>query len=209
MFFCFIDRTLKACAKPTFISRLSAVLMILGAIIVGSSCGGGHSSAFTSTTAGNNAAAGLNISGTLPSAVVGTNYSGSLAVTGGTGPYTFAVASGQLPNGIALAKDSGSVSGTPSSAGTFNFVVSALDAKGNSSQKSLQIPVADNAATSSGSGSGASSNGGSKWRIEWREFEQRQCEQRKILLQHSTCRRMGAVRTRPAQLRRLFSIALR
>jgi len=161
MFFCFIDRTLKACASQTFICRLSAVFMILGAIIVGSSCGGGHSSAFTPTAAGNNPAATLNISGTLPSATVGTNYSASLSVTGGTGPYTFNVASGQLPNGIALAKDSGSVSGTPSSAGTFNFVVSALDAKGNSSLKSLQIPVADNAATSSGSGSGASSNGGS------------------------------------------------
>ena len=145
MFFCFIDRTLKACANQTFISRLSAVLMTIGAIIVCSACGGGHSSAFTPPTAGNNPATSLNISGTLPSATVGTNYSASLSVTGGTGPYTFNVASGQLPNGIALAKDSGSVSGTPSSAGTFNFVVSALDAKGNSSQKSLQIPVADSA----------------------------------------------------------------
>ena len=49
MFFCLIDRTLKACASQTFISRFSAALMILGAIIVGSSCGGGHSSAFTPT----------------------------------------------------------------------------------------------------------------------------------------------------------------
>jgi len=57
MFFCFIDRTLKACASQTFICRLSAVFMILGAIILGSSCGGGHSSAFTPTAAGNNPAA--------------------------------------------------------------------------------------------------------------------------------------------------------
>ncbi len=161
MFFCLIDRTLKACASQTFISRLSAALLILCAITVGSACGGGHPSAFTPTTAGNGPVASLKISGALPSATVGTNYSGSLSVTGGTAPYTFAVAAGQLPNGIALAKDSGSVSGTPSSAGTFNFIVSALDAKGNSSQKALQIPVADNtAATSGGSGNGASSGGG-------------------------------------------------
>ena len=84
------------------------------------------------------------------------------AVTRGTAPYTFAVSSGQLPNGIALAKDSGTVSGTPSSAGTFNFVVSAVDSKGNSSQKSLQIPVADNStASSGGSSGGGGSNGGS------------------------------------------------
>ena len=167
MFFCLIDRTLKACVNPTFISRLSALLIILGAMAVVSACGGGHSSAFTSTTAGDAPAANLNISGALPSATVGANYSGSLAVTGGTAPYTFAVSSGQLPNGIALAKDSGTVSGTPSSAGTFNFVVSASDAKGNSSQKTLQIPVADNTAASGGgstsgaSGSGGSSNSGS------------------------------------------------
>ena len=161
MFFCLIDRTLKACVNPTFTSRLSAVLTILGVVTLGSACGGGHPSAFTSTTAGNAPAGSLNISGALPSATVGANYSGSLSVTGGTAPYTFAVSSGQLPNGIVLAKDSGTVSGTPSSAGTFNFSVSALDAKGNSSQKALQIPVADNTATSAGSGSGASSGGGS------------------------------------------------
>src|SRR5438445_1017733 len=103
MFFCFIDRTLQACASQTFITRLSAVLMILCAIIVGSSCGGGHSSPFTPTTAGNGPAASLNISGTLPSATVGTNYSASLSATGGTGPYTFAFDSCQLHHGIVFA----------------------------------------------------------------------------------------------------------
>ncbi len=161
MFYCLIDRTLKACANQSFISRFSAVLLILCALTLGVACGG-HSTAFTPTTASNGPAASLNLSGTLPSATVGTNYSASLSVTGGTAPYTFAVSSGQLPNGIALAKDSGTVSGTPSSAGTFNFVVSAVDAKGNSSQKSLQIPVADNStASSGGSSSGGGSNGGS------------------------------------------------
>jgi hypothetical protein len=160
MFFCLIDRTLKACAIQTFISRFSAALLILCAITVGTACGG-HSSAFAPPTGSNGPAASLNIAGTLPSATVGTNYSGSLSVTGGTAPYTFAVSSGQLPNGIALAKDSGTVSGTPSSAGTFNFVVSALDAKGNSSQKSLQIPVANNSTASGGGSSNGGGSGGS------------------------------------------------
>lgn len=161
MSYCVIDRTLKACASPTFKTRFAAAVLIICAIGVGSACGG-HSSAFNSPVPSNTPNASLNISGTLPSGTVGTNYSGSVAVTGGTAPYTFAVVSGQMPNGVGLAKDSGSISGTPSSAGTFNFVVSASDAKGNATQKSLQIPVANtSSASSGGSGNGGSSGGSS------------------------------------------------
>lgn len=158
MSFCLIDRTLKACANPTLNSRFSAALLIVCSFAAASACGG-HSSAFTPPTASNVPAVTLNISDTLPSATVGASYSGSLSVTGGTGPYSFAIASGELPNGVALAKDSGTLSGTPSSAGTFTFVVSALDAKGNSTQKSLQIPVANSSTASSGGSSGSSNNG--------------------------------------------------
>jgi Putative Ig domain len=159
MFHCVIDRTLKACANSTFKGRLTATFLILCAIAVGSGCGG-HSSAFNSPVPSNNPSATLNILGTLPSGTVGTNYNGSVTVTGGTAPYTFAVVSGQLPNGVGLAKDSGTLSGTPSSAGTFNFVVSASDVKGNASQKSMQIPVADTASTSGGTSGGGSSGSG-------------------------------------------------
>lgn len=160
MFPCRIDRTLKACVNQTFISRVAAALPLIFAACLGSSCGG-HSSAFTSSSPVNGPSANLTISGALPSATVGANYNANVSVTGGTAPYSFAVVSGQLPNGVGLAKDSGSISGTPSSAGTFNFVVAASDAKGNSNQKSLQIPVANNStASSGGSGSGASSGSG-------------------------------------------------
>lgn len=159
MFYCWIDRTLKACASSSFKTRFTTALMAVVAVVLASSCGS-HSSGFTSPVPVDSPAANLNISATLPSATVGANYSAALSVTGGTAPYSFAVASGQLPNGVGLAKDSGSISGTPSSAGTFNFVVSAMDAKGNSSQKALQIPVANSTTTSTTTSGGGSNNGG-------------------------------------------------
>ncbi|HZO99683.1 MAG TPA: Ig domain-containing protein [Terriglobia bacterium] len=156
MFYCVIDRARKLCANRSLMGRALATFSTGLILAAGAACGG-HSSSFSTATApANGPSAALNISGTLPAGSVGANYSGSLAVTGGTAPYTFAVASGQLPNGVGLAKDSGTISGTPSDAGTFNFVVSAVDAKGSSSQKSLQIPVANSSTTANGGGSSGS-----------------------------------------------------
>jgi hypothetical protein len=161
MFYCFIDRTLKACANQSFIRRCSAAFLLTLSMAVATACGGPSSSLSNEVTAGGPAAS-LNIAASLPSGAVGTNYNAELSVTGGTAPYTFGVVSGQLPNGVSLTKESGSISGNPTSAGTFNFVVSALDSKGNSKQKALQIPIADHStSTSGGSDSGTSSSSGS------------------------------------------------
>ncbi|MGO4798119.1 putative Ig domain-containing protein [Pseudomonas sp. W22_MBD1_FP4] len=63
----------------------------------------------------------------LPNGTVNTAYSQSLNTTGGTAPYTYAITSGTLPTGLSLAVSSGSLTGTPSSAGTYNFTVTASD----------------------------------------------------------------------------------
>ncbi len=161
MFYCLIDRTLKACANQSFRGRTSAASLILFSAALGSACGG-HSSSMSNQAPNSGPSTNLNVSGTLPAASVGTSYSGSITASGGTAPYSFAVVSGQLPNGVGLAKDSGTISGTPSAAGTYNFVISALDSAGNSQQKALQISVSNNTATSSGGSSGGgSSSGGS------------------------------------------------
>lgn len=61
------------------------------------------------------------------SGTVGTAYSQSLASAGGgTAPYTYVLASGALPPGLALASD-GTLSGTPTAAGAFSFTVTATD----------------------------------------------------------------------------------
>ncbi len=63
----------------------------------------------------------------LPQGVIGTPYTGTLAATGGAAPYTWSLASGQLPAGLALATASGVISGTPTASGSFSFGISVSD----------------------------------------------------------------------------------
>jgi len=56
----------------------------------------------------------------LPTGVVGTAYSQTLAGTGGTGTRTWSVLTGSLPAGLSLST-AGVISGTPTTAGTSNF----------------------------------------------------------------------------------------
>lgn len=63
---------------------------------------------------------------TLPNGTSGVNYSQTMVATGGVGPYTFAITSGALPNGITLSS-AGVLSGAPTQAGAFSFTVTATD----------------------------------------------------------------------------------
>jgi hypothetical protein len=63
----------------------------------------------------------------LTAAQVGTAYTATLTAAGGTGPYTFAIASGALPAGLTLTPD-GTLSGTPTAGGKFAFTIRATDA---------------------------------------------------------------------------------
>jgi hypothetical protein len=62
----------------------------------------------------------------LPGATKGNTYSASLTALGGTSPYTWSVASGQLPAGLTLSS-TGAITGTPSASGEFNFTVQVTD----------------------------------------------------------------------------------
>jgi hypothetical protein len=92
----------------------------------------------------------LTISGTLPSATVGSSYDATLSVSGGTAPYVFSLASGQLPAGVLLADATGAISGTPTAVGNFIFTVSVSDSKGLSGKQSLQITVSNSSTTTAG-----------------------------------------------------------
>ncbi|TAG83022.1 MAG: hypothetical protein EAZ21_02290 [Betaproteobacteria bacterium] len=63
---------------------------------------------------------------TLPNATVATAYTQSITASGGVGPYAFSVTAGALPAGLTLSP-TGSLSGTPTAGGTFNFTVTATD----------------------------------------------------------------------------------
>jgi hypothetical protein len=58
--------------------------------------------------------------------VVNSPYNQTITASGGTGPYTFTVSSGTLPQGLTLASD-GSLTGTPTQAEVANFTVTATD----------------------------------------------------------------------------------
>jgi Putative Ig domain len=62
-----------------------------------------------------------------PNGTVGLAYTFSPAISGGTAPYVWSVASGSLPPGLSLNPGTGAVFGTPSSSGSFSFVLQVTD----------------------------------------------------------------------------------
>ena len=78
----------------------------------------------------------------LPSGTVGQSYSATLQAEGGQPPYAWALqpGSGPLPPGLNLYSD-GTLSGTPLSAGTFNFMVGVRDWAGSMAGASLAITI--------------------------------------------------------------------
>jgi len=78
---------------------------------------------------------------TLGNGTVGASYSAaSLAANGGSAPYTFAITAGQLPPGLNLSP-AGTISGTPTTAGTFNFTVTATDSLNFSGAQAYTVTI--------------------------------------------------------------------
>jgi hypothetical protein len=78
---------------------------------------------------------------TLPDWTVNQpGYNSTINATGGTGSYTFGLASGVLPNGLNLSA-SGVLSGTPTLAGSYSFSVSASDTLGSTDTKSYTVNI--------------------------------------------------------------------
>jgi hypothetical protein len=76
-------------------------------------------------------------------AIQGTSFNYQPTVAGGIAPYTWSILSGVLPTGLALNSASGLISGTPSVADTFSFVLTFNDWSGLSTGASIQIRVLD------------------------------------------------------------------
>jgi len=63
--------------------------------------------------------------GALTGGTEATPYTATIAATGGIGTVSYAVTSGSLPDGLSLNAATGAINGTPSTAGTSNFTVTA------------------------------------------------------------------------------------
>lgn len=77
---------------------------------------------------------------TVPNGVLNLSYSVSLTASGGEAPYSWSVASGALPPGIALSGD-GDLAGTPTAAGQFAFTVQVADTRGRTATVPLSIAI--------------------------------------------------------------------
>lgn len=79
---------------------------------------------------------------TLPQAIVGANYHAQLSAAGGTTPYNWSITSGALPSGIRLDGGAGTLTGTPTTAGSFPFTARAADGAARAAERALTIVVA-------------------------------------------------------------------
>jgi hypothetical protein len=81
----------------------------------------------------------------LPDATEGSSYSQQISVTGGTSPYTWAIISGSLPDGLILRTSTGFIDGTPDddTADSYSFIVRVTDSSTSplSAQRSFSLLV--------------------------------------------------------------------
>ncbi|WP_171904895.1 Ig domain-containing protein, partial [Hoeflea olei] len=78
--------------------------------------------------------------GALNAGQVGTAYTQTITASGGTAPYSYAVTSGSLPAGLTLSTG-GVLSGTPTTAASASFTVTATDANNDTGDAAYTLQV--------------------------------------------------------------------
>ncbi len=84
----------------------------------------------------------------LPSGVVGSPYTASLAASGGRAPYNW-LSPVVLPSGLTLNPATGSITGTPAVAGSYSLPITVTDQDGSAQSRTFMLSV-----VSAGTGSG-------------------------------------------------------
>lgn len=75
----------------------------------------------------------------LPNTEVTATYAQSLTASGGTTPYTWAISTGALPDGLSLDAATGAISGSSTTVGTVTFTAEVTDADAETATQSLSI----------------------------------------------------------------------
>jgi hypothetical protein len=81
------------------------------------------------------------LSTTLPTATAAIPYTNTIQESGGTGALTWSITAGALPSGMSLGPNSGTVAGTPTTAGNYNFTVKVTDSLGNFGTQAFTLKV--------------------------------------------------------------------
>ncbi len=121
-------------------------------VISGTPTTGGTSNFTVQATDANGAAATRVLSITIYSAItivtaslnngtVSASYSQTMTANGGKTPYTWSITAGALPAGLALNTSTGEISGTPTTAGTYNFTAQVMDSNGAPASVPLSIII--------------------------------------------------------------------
>jgi len=127
------------------------VSLTSGGVISGTPAAAGNAT-FTATVTDGTATASRSFSvavapalvittSSLPAGRVGAAYSQSLQASGGAPPYSWTVVSGQLPLGLTLVPDSGTISGTPTTAGTYSFRVRVTDSGTAAAEATFSLAI--------------------------------------------------------------------
>lgn len=95
------------------------------------------------------AQSGVTATAFVANGVLNQVFSHALSAQGGTGPYTFTLKRGALPQGLNLAPG-GAITGTPVQSGRFAFDYLVTDAQGQASEVIGRIDIADPAAPDAG-----------------------------------------------------------
>lgn len=135
--------------------RLQFILVGLLALLLAGCGGGGSGGGFSEEPEGSTEppppTEPLSITtDSLPDATLGQNYQALLEAQGGSGGYQWGIVSGQLPPGLSLEPTLGVISGVPTAAGTYPFVIQVQDPQNPDLQtvtKEFTIDVADQPAT--------------------------------------------------------------
>ncbi len=137
-------------------SVLSIIVLGLGLVGCPGSGGGGGGGSTPPTFAVSTTTADFG--------VVGNPYTSTLSVTGGTGPFTWALFGGTLPTGspvLSLDANTGVVSGMPDTAGNFTATFRVTDSIGQTAIGTVLFPIHARTDRVSVDGNGAAGNGAS------------------------------------------------